>query len=67
MAALMALLAGSDNRRWRHVRGAWCDAARTIAPQYDSWLNNGIRTDPVKIRVALPAADPPDNPTADPT
>jgi hypothetical protein len=66
MAALMALLAGSDNRPRRHVQKACCDAARPIAMQHDPWLNDGIRTDPVKIRVALPAADPPDNPTADP-
>ncbi|MBA4271116.1 MAG: hypothetical protein C0447_17150 [Methylobacterium sp.] len=66
MAALMALLAGSDNRPSSHVRGAWCNAIRAIAAQHDPWLSDLIRPDPVKIRVALPAADPPDNPTADP-
>jgi len=37
-----------------------------VAAQQDFRLSRLIRTDPVKFRVALPAADPPDNPNADP-
>ncbi len=38
--------------RWQH-----------IARQHDFWLYGSIRTDPVKLRVALLAAYPPDNAT----
>ncbi|WP_158516222.1 hypothetical protein [Bosea vaviloviae] len=40
-------------------------AAIPVAAQQDSWLEDVIRMDPVKFRVALPAADPPDNPNVD--
>jgi hypothetical protein len=37
-----------------------------VAAQQDLRLNRVTRMDPVKFRVALPAADPPDHPNADP-
>jgi len=37
------------------------DGEKRVASQHDLPLDGDIRMDPVKFRVALPAADPPDN------
>jgi len=37
------------------------DREKRVASQHDLPLDVDIRMDPVEFRVALPAADPPDN------